>query len=242
MGADLSTEQAKSSDKQREVTISKEKFADKDVDTVQGFVRHHLKASPMDSDLVMTREAMDLILFFFALPDGLKMSTNYRIVDVVYNDAGATTETALKCQVSVPEALKVKLSGNDLLIAATATFVRGLSQNAKHQIWGNVVQVRGQDGTQVLDATVRFDQVEQLLFEMVMVYVNFMEQSGVSVTPKKVRKQVASLAKYIYTKYHPLRRQKFEGEEMYFSRMLNNYVSAKRSGVIHGGVGYRLRC
>merc|ERR1712154_700638 len=77
-----------------------------------------------------------------------------------------------------------------------------------------------------------FDQVEQLLFEMVMVYVKFMEQSGVSVTPKKVKKQVSSLAKYVYTKYHPLRRQKFEGEEMYFSRMLNNYVSAKRFGVI----------
>merc|ERR550525_594165 len=205
-------------------------------------VRHQLKDSPLDSELIMTRETMDLILFFYALPDGLKMSANYQIVDVVYNDTEATTETTLKCKVSVPEPMQGALSGNDLLIAATATFVRGLSQSTKHQIWENVVQIRGQDGMQVLDATVAFDQVEQLLFEMVMVYVKFMEQSGVSVTPNKVKKQVSSLAKYIYTKYHPLRRQKFEGEEMYFSQMLNNYVSAKRVGVIHGGVGYRLRC
>jgi len=93
----------------------------------------------------------------------------------------------------------------------------------------------------VLEATNGFNHVEQLLFDMVMVYVKFMDRTGTPVKASRVKREMSSLAKYIFTKYHPLRRTQFEGEEKYFSRMLENYVSAKRTGLIHGGVGFRVR-
>ena len=78
--------------------------------------------------------------------------------------------------------------------------------------------------------------------DFLLLNIQFLDRTGAAVKAKRVKREVASLAKYIFLTYNPLRRQQFEGEEQYFSRMLDNYVSAKRAGTIHGGVGYRVRC
>lgn len=72
-------------------------------------------------------------------------------------------------------------------------------------------------------------------------HIQFMDRTGSPVKASRVKQEMASLARYIFTKYHPLRRTQFEAEQKYFSRMLENYVSAKRTGLVHGGVGFRVR-
>lgn len=167
--------------KQHFLQISKTELPVKDIDTVQGYIRHYLKSTPLDSELVIPREVMDLILFFYALrgsvsdkvsSSALEISSDYHIVDLVYTEkSGGGID--VKCQVTGPAAISVNSqSVNELFIGALAGFVHALPQHSKQQIWAHAVKVKQHDGVRnVLDATNGLNHVEQLLFDMVMVYL-----------------------------------------------------------------------
>lgn len=230
-------------------TVSKEEIPLQEVDVVQGFVRLLLDSSPLESKLVVPRKVMDLILFYYALggsvADALKLAPKYSIVDMVYTEkpsGGTAVELQCRSTEHLPTALQ-RLRVDDSFIRELAHFVHGLPLRSKQQIWAHGVKSHLQGGaTRVLDATTGHDQVEQLLFDVVMVYVKSMDRNGTSVKASRMKRELASLTKYIFTKYHPLKRSQFEGEQKYVAQMLSNYVSAKRTGTIHGGVGYRVRC
>lgn len=185
--------------KQRTLRITKKELPIPLVNTVQGFVRTELKAIPLNTDLVVPREVMDLILFFYALQpewwsrmkaitwamveQDPKKRTQFRIVDLVYAEQpDGSTEMALQCQIPTPKPRK-KRGGNfnEQMLESMGKFYRGLSLSSKQKLWSNAVKVDQTAGTsKVLDATFNLNHIEQLLCDLVVQYMEVYKVTNIS--------------------------------------------------------------
>jgi len=241
--------------KQRTFRITKERLPADLINTVQGFVRHHLQANALDSELILPREVMDLILFFTALHGSsptsqaileanMSATAELRILDVVYTEeSGGSTELELQCQVIDPESdRKLMTNSNQRLIEAVAEYSRRMPSSSRQKVWSHAVTEQHDGFPTVLDATSNLQQIQQLLSGMVTAYLKNENGGRVRLKPYVIQSHTEKLANYILSKYNPVKRHKFEGDSKYFSRMLRNYVTAKRNGLISGGVGFRSRC
>ena len=57
----------------------------------------------------------------------------------------------------------------------------------------------------------------------------------------KIKIMVYEVCEYIWMKYNPVKRDLFESEENYFAQMVENWITAKRCGLMSDGVGFRTR-
>lgn len=179
--------------KQYALSISKETLSDVHISTVQGYIRDQLNVTKLDSELIIPREVMDLILFFYALHSSSipqKISVNasdtwaaverdimkhreYHIVDLLYNESD---HSDVQCQVAGPKpVVKPKhfhKMSNVTLMSGVAEFLRGLPQSSKQKIWTHAVVWEQVEGiNKVLDKTTSRDHIEQLLCDLVVVYM-----------------------------------------------------------------------
>ena len=160
------------------------------INTVQGYIRHQLSSTKLESELIIPREVMDLILFFYALHaasathkipsstsdawaaverDMMKLH-EYHIIDLLYN------ETDVQCQVAGPKPVGKPKKGHKMsnvtLMSGVAEFLRGLPQSSKQKIWTHAVKWEQVEGIhKVLDKTTSRDHIEQLLCDLVVIYM-----------------------------------------------------------------------
>eukprot|EP01083_Nonionella_stella_P161859 530640_1 len=116
----------------------------------------------------------------------------------------------------------------DSLFEDLARFLRTLPPKSKQHIWEHGVKIKTPDGKkQVCDKTKDKDQINRLLCDCVIVYVKYLDRNRAPLSTKKVKPHVEQVSTYIYNKYHPLHRDKFENDKTYFAQMLEDYVQSK---------------
>jgi len=127
---------------------------------------------------------------------------------------------------ATPQSFNLESMG-DSLFEDLARFLRTLPPKSKQHIWEHGVKIKTADGKKVCDSTETKDQINRLLCDCVIVYIKYLDRNRAPLSTKKVRPHVESVALFIYSKYHPLHRDKFENDKAYFAQMLMDYVESK---------------
>eukprot|EP01083_Nonionella_stella_P210519 762067_1 len=104
-------------------------------------------------------------------------------------------------------------------------FIKVLPTKSRQHIWEHSVTIKRNGGKKtVLNETRDSKQITRLLSDAVIVYCKYLDRDKPKLQRKEVDPHLQQITMYIYNKFKPLQRDRFENEKDYFSYMIQDFI------------------